>query len=31
MMKTPEGWFDMDDPVLTEQWAQEGAKGFLVL
>ena len=31
MMGTAEGWFGIDDPVLTEQRAQEGAEGFLVL
>jgi hypothetical protein len=31
MMRTAEGWFGIDDPILTEQGAQEGAKGFLVL
>ena len=31
MMGTAEGWFGIDDPVLTEQRAQESAEGFLVL
>jgi hypothetical protein len=31
MMGTAEGWFGIDDPVLTEQGAQESAEGFLVL
>jgi hypothetical protein len=30
MMRTAEGGLGVDDPVLTEQWAQEGAKGLLV-
>jgi hypothetical protein len=30
MMGTAEGWFGVDDPVLTEQGAQEGAERFLV-
>jgi hypothetical protein len=30
MMGTPEGWLGVDDPVLTEQWAQEGAERLLV-
>jgi hypothetical protein len=29
MMGTAEGWFGIDDPVLTEQGAQEGAEGWL--
>ena len=31
MMGTAEGWFGIDHPWLTEQRAQESAKGFLVL
>jgi len=31
MMGTAEGWLGIDDPVLTEQGAQESAEGFLVL
>ena len=31
MMGSAEGWLGIDDPVLTEQGAQEGAEGFLVL
>jgi len=31
IMRTAEGWFGIDDPVLTEQGAQESAEGFLVL
>jgi len=30
MMGTTEGWLGIDDPVLAEQWAQEGAEGLLV-
>jgi hypothetical protein len=30
MMRTAEGGLGVDDPVLTEQWAQEGAEGLLV-
>jgi hypothetical protein len=30
MMRTAEGWFGVDDPVLTEQGAQERVKRFLV-
>ena len=30
MVGTAEGWLGVDDPVLTEQWAQEGAERFLV-
>jgi hypothetical protein len=30
MMRTAEGWLGVDDPVLTEQGAQEGAEGLLV-
>jgi hypothetical protein len=30
MMRSAEGWLGVDDPVLTEQWTQEGAEGFLV-
>ena len=30
MMRTAEGGLGVDDPVLTEQGAQEGAKGLLV-
>jgi hypothetical protein len=28
MMGTAEGWLGVDDPVLTEQGAQEGAEGL---
>ena len=31
MMGTAEGWFGIDDPLVTKQGAQEGAEGFLVL
>ena len=31
MMGTAEGWLGIDDPVLTEQGAQESTEGFLVL
>ncbi len=31
MMRTAEGWLGIDDPVLTEQGAQERAECFLVL
>jgi len=31
MMRSSEGWLGIDDPVLTEQGAQEGAECFLVL
>jgi hypothetical protein len=31
MMGTAEGRFGINDPVLTEQGAQESAEGFLVL
>ena len=31
MMRAPERGFGIDDPVLTEQGAQESAEGFLVL
>ncbi len=31
MMGSAEGWLGIDDPVLTEQGAQEGAERFLVL
>jgi hypothetical protein len=30
MMGTTEGWLGVDDPVLTEQGAQEGAEGLFV-
>jgi hypothetical protein len=30
MMRTAEGGLGVDDPVLTEQGAQEGAEGLLV-
>jgi hypothetical protein len=30
MMGTAEGGLSVDDPVLTEQGAQEGAEGLLV-
>jgi len=30
MMGTAEGWFGIDDPVLPEQGAQEGAEGLLI-
>jgi hypothetical protein len=30
MMGTAERWLGIDDPVLTEQWTQEGAEGFFV-
>jgi hypothetical protein len=30
MMGTAERWLGVDDPVLTEQWTQEGAERFLV-
>jgi hypothetical protein len=30
MTGTAEGWLGVDDPVLTEQGAQEGVEGFLV-
>ena len=30
MMGITEGWLGIDDPVLAEQWAQEGAEGLLV-
>src|ERR1700693_3949133 len=29
MVGTSEGWFGIDDPVLTEQGTQEGAEGWL--
>ena len=31
MMGTAEGWLGIDDPVLTEQGAQESTEGLLVL
>jgi hypothetical protein len=31
VMGATEGWFNIDDPWLTEQGAQESAEGFLVL
>jgi hypothetical protein len=31
MMGSAEGWLGIDDPVWTEQGAQEGAEGVLVL
>ena len=30
MMRTTEGWLGVDDPVLAEEWTQEGAERFLV-
>ena len=30
MMGTAERWLGVDDPVLTEQWTQEGAEGLFV-
>ena len=30
MMRTAERWLGVDDPVLTEQWTQEGAEGPFV-
>ena len=30
MMRTTEGWFGVDDPLLTEQGTEEGAEGLLV-
>jgi hypothetical protein len=30
MMRTAERWLGVDDPVLTEQGAQEGAEGLFV-
>jgi hypothetical protein len=30
MTRTAEGWLGVDDPVLTEQWTQEGAEGLFV-
>ena len=30
MMRTAEGWLGVDDPVLTEQGAQERVEGLLV-
>jgi len=30
MLGTTEGWLGIDDPVLAEQWAQEGAEDLLV-
>jgi len=30
MMGSAKGWLGIDDPVLTEQGAQEGAEGLLV-
>src|SRR4029077_12394955 len=31
MKGTAERWLGVDDPVLTEQWTQEGAEGLFVL
>ena len=31
VMGTAEGWLGIDDPVVTEQGAQESTEGFLVL
>ena len=28
MMRTAERWLGVDDPVLTEQWTQEGTEGL---
>jgi len=30
MMRTAERWLGVDDPVLTEQWTQEGTEGLFV-
>jgi hypothetical protein len=30
MTGTAEGWFGIDDPVLPEQGAQEGAEGLFI-
>jgi hypothetical protein len=30
MMRTTKGWLGIDDPVLAEEWTQEGAERLLV-